>query len=448
MLDPRDSGGALISKNIIIQGGWVPPSTNCDTPNQILTDTTDLFAAGFTFLAPLTRSTLTHEFGPVITIDPKVLTLTVQHMIFENTGITTTMGGGISGVISNGAKVRLENVVLTNSKTISKGGGLFSEVRGGAHLVISDSQFISNTSPSGGGFELLVSNNSPVKIYNTPVARNTAGTGKGGGGHIVLNNSNLTIHNSTFANNNGGGLYIEVRGGAHLVISNSQFISNTSPSGGGFEIQVFDNSRVTIHNTNISANTASTGNGGGSRIVINSGVVSITNSTFVGNKASTGKGGGLSIESSGNGPATVWLLNTNTFNNNSASSDNDLYLSGNGLTVFRQQIFLPLLLKNSSALSAQITNIILNGTAYSVAFQTSGFTPQLPGQHVHFFFNTVLPEQAGMPGTGPWKIYGGASPFTEYTVADRPAGATQMCILVANPDHSVQLGTGNCFVLP
>jgi len=33
-------------------------------------------------------------------------------------------------------------------------------------------------------------------------------------------------------------------------------------------------------------------------------------------------------------------------------------------------------------------------------------------------------------------------------VNDRPGDATQMCILVANPDHSVQLNTGNCFELP
>jgi hypothetical protein len=33
-------------------------------------------------------------------------------------------------------------------------------------------------------------------------------------------------------------------------------------------------------------------------------------------------------------------------------------------------------------------------------------------------------------------------------VHDRPAQATQMCALVANADHSVQLNTGNCVDLP
>jgi hypothetical protein len=97
---------------------------------------------------------------------------------------------------------------------------------------------------------------------------------------------------------------------------------------------------------------------------------------------------------------------------------------------------------------ARINNIYSQGDRYAVEFETFGFQPQLPGQHVHFFFDTVPPEQAGMPGNGPWKLYGGGSPFTEYGPADRPSGATQLCVLVANADHSVQANTGNCFPLP
>jgi hypothetical protein len=99
-------------------------------------------------------------------------------------------------------------------------------------------------------------------------------------------------------------------------------------------------------------------------------------------------------------------------------------------------------------MSTGIKGISVQGDRYVVDFETVGFQPQLPGQHVHFFFNTVPQEQAGVPGSGPWILYGGQSPFTEYGVADRPADATQMCILVANPDHSVQAGSGNCWDLP
>jgi hypothetical protein len=103
---------------------------------------------------------------------------------------------------------------------------------------------------------------------------------------------------------------------------------------------------------------------------------------------------------------------------------------------------------------ARINNITLQYDLYAVDFETFGFEPRFGDMHVHFFFNTVNPEDAGIPGSGPWQVYPasqdqpGTSPFTMLGVNDRPDGATQMCILVANPDHSVQLNTGNCFDLP
>ena len=98
--------------------------------------------------------------------------------------------------------------------------------------------------------------------------------------------------------------------------------------------------------------------------------------------------------------------------------------------------------------TARITAITTNENVYNIEFKTFGYTPELPGRHVHFFFDTVSPDQAGVPGRGPWKLYGGPSPFTGYGPAARPAGATTMCILVANTDHSVIQGTGNCVPLP
>jgi len=90
---------------------------------------------------------------------------------------------------------------------------------------------------------------------------------------------------------------------------------------------------------------------------------------------------------------------------------------------------------------------VVNGR-FSVAFEVAGFTPDITRQHVHFFFNSVPPTQAGVPGAGPWIVFGAPSPFTGFAVSDKPATATQMCILVANADHSVRQGTGNCVDLP
>jgi hypothetical protein len=84
-----------------------------------------------------------------------------------------------------------------------------------------------------------------------------------------------------------------------------------------------------------------------------------------------------------------------------------------------------------------------------VEYETFEYTETLPGMHVHFFFDTVHPPDAGQPGRGPWKIYGGPRPFTGYRTSDRPKNAALMCVLVANPNHSVLLPmSGNCFPLP
>jgi hypothetical protein len=97
-----------------------------------------------------------------------------------------------------------------------------------------------------------------------------------------------------------------------------------------------------------------------------------------------------------------------------------------------------------------ITDIQVTGDLYVVNYEVHNF-PEDANLHVHMFFNTVPPEQAGSPGAGPWKLtFGtyGDPPFTQYGIANRPPGATQMCSLVANPNHSVQLNSGNCVDLP
>jgi hypothetical protein len=101
-----------------------------------------------------------------------------------------------------------------------------------------------------------------------------------------------------------------------------------------------------------------------------------------------------------------------------------------------------------SGRQARITQIRVREGRYVVDYEVFGYRQQLPGRHVHFYFDSVPSRQAGVPGSGPWILYAGPSPFTEYRVSDRPAGASRMCILVANPDHSIITGTGNCVDLP
>jgi hypothetical protein len=97
---------------------------------------------------------------------------------------------------------------------------------------------------------------------------------------------------------------------------------------------------------------------------------------------------------------------------------------------------------------ALITNISLQGNAYAVDYFVEGYEQKLPGQHVHFFFDTVSQSEAGMPGSGPWILYAGPSPFMDYKPSDRPRNATKMCILVAKQNHAIEPDTGNCMTLP
>jgi serine/threonine protein kinase len=96
----------------------------------------------------------------------------------------------------------------------------------------------------------------------------------------------------------------------------------------------------------------------------------------------------------------------------------------------------------------RINDITVKDGYFVVEYETFEYTEVLPGMHVHFFFNTVTQDNAGSPGSGPWKLYGGPRPFQQYRVTDRPANATRMCALVANPNHSIQRDSGNCFDLP
>lgn len=117
----------------------------------------------------------------------------------------------------------------------------------------------------------------------------------------------------------------------------------------------------------------------------------------------------------------------------------------------RSTIYLPVVVGDSASAPqerVEITDVAIAGSQYMVYFTTHHYTPDLHGAHVHFFFDTVPPEQAGLPGAGPWIVYGSSDPFSGYAVADRPAGATQMCALVANHDHTVRLNSGNCYTLP
>lgn len=243
---PWNTNGPIITKNLAFEGGWqVKSGENCDA-SIVYTDTST-----FEFIGPSIRSLLTGFSVPVIEIDPSVLTLTMKHMEVTQFG-TVTQGGGITGVISNGAHVLVENVVFSNDPfaTVDDGAGLYLEVHGNSRLVISGSQFLTNTAQNtGGGFEIQVYDGSQVIINNTQVFGNKASDGNGGGGRILIDRGTVTIAGSTFSNNRaeqgeGGGLSVEAIGSgpAYLILQNTVISSNTAiPPGGDDNLHISGN---------------------------------------------------------------------------------------------------------------------------------------------------------------------------------------------------------------
>ncbi len=97
-------------------------------------------------------------------------------------------------------------------------------------------------------------------------------------------------------------------------------------------------------------------------------------------------------------------------------------------------------------------------------WETFGFTPELEpiGDHLHFYFDSVIngdEVNAGSAGSGgDWRLWDAPNPFvatggdqgrTGYTLDDaRLLGATSLCVLVADVNHAVYEGTGNCIAIP
>ncbi|MGH9136076.1 MAG: hypothetical protein ACRD0G_03395, partial [Acidimicrobiales bacterium] len=103
---------------------------------------------------------------------------------------------------------------------------------------------------------------------------------------------------------------------------------------------------------------------------------------------------------------------------------------------------------------ASITDIQIVDGAYHVLYDTEGFEADIQGaHHIHFFFDNVAAIDAGTNEPGAensnWILYDEPVPFTGFNTDDpRAEGAGQMCALVADQGHAIELNTGNCFALP
>ncbi len=446
MIQTRDTSNLVITRPVRINGGWVP-NVNCDEANQKFTSTQAFIQYGFTYTTAGQRTGLESD-GSALTIDfdwdtYATYTMAVPtRLVFDNVDLssygTPQYGGGIRGVLSRTLRAELYNTQFIDSEVSRDGGGLYLTLENDASLHIENALFERNeASERGGGLFMTLRDNAHLEIRDTFFDRNNTSDGGSGLELHLYDDAVAVLDNVTFAGNRAN-------------------IINTD--GGAGRIYLHDNAQLIIRNSLFDGNDlGGTGRGDALYVEMDGGELVLRNNRFINH--SDGSANGVStvhVVSSGEQDATVQMIG-NHFANNNTERDYRFVRDGNGdldTFVADQQVYLPLLSNNATELDffgVNIISVTLNDDfAYEVHFDTNYETDN-SNYHVHFFFDTVPPEQAGTPGGGPWLIYDGSSPFTQYSFFDRPfgsGGAERICALVANPNHSIRLGSGNCVKLP
>jgi fibronectin-binding autotransporter adhesin len=215
---------------------------------------------------------------PVVMIDTEVVS-NVAHG-----------GSGFGGAVTfNGAVHVLRGRFENNSSDAVFGGGLYANP-----AYLTDTQFISNSSPVGGGLF------GDAYIYGGRFERN-ASAGIGGamaGGDFYLSGT-VVISNTT--DYNGGG--VSAAGTTTLI--NVRMENNRATTGGGGGVQT---NVLVITNSQILSNTAVQGGGA---IVFDGGRV--VNTVFAGNRAIS-NGAAIAITVALNAPGRLDLLHTTIAN--------------------------------------------------------------------------------------------------------------------------------------
>lgn len=424
MLPAKETFGAVITRDVRLSGGWAP-TVNCDEANQRFTTTQDYIQYGFVYSAPQQLSELNNANDPVLVFDLNDKRVVIENMLIRNNGLGGN-GAGFSGTVDNNSDVFLKNVAFRDSESEQNGTGIYWTIDDDSHVLMKDVVFSNNTA-----------------------------TGLGAGLYLnITDNSSVTIDGAEFSQNQGdsGGFEIYVDSTSELIIKNGLFAENGAAADGGGGRIFVNGGRVTILDSVFRNNQAGE-NGAGLYVQFDGGEMSLQNVTFDGNEADS-LGGAIYAESVGVGSAVLDLINVQYVNSDVAPVHSAT--SGSGALMINsldEQLYLPLGVSGTTlgAERVWITNVTLSTNfTYLVEFEAN-FDPDTTGVHVHFFFDDVAPQNAGVPGSGPWVLYGGDSPFSQSTFFDRMFGsfaAEQMCVLVADADHSVRQGTGNCMPLP
>jgi hypothetical protein len=250
----------------------------------------------------------------------KTGTLELRRSLVNGNG---ALGGSGGGFLNDFGATTIVLSSIAQNRAHLNGGGLYNAQNG--VLTVTDSDLSENSAEmaGGGGY-----NENELTLIRSTIQDNVA-IGLDGGGLFNTGGSELRIDqsrliNNTAGTNNGGG----IRAGGILMITYSLFMGNTANYGGGLVSTI--GSTVTITGSTFDSNAAMQSGGG----AFMNGTVAITGSTFHHNQASTG--GGVYQQT-----GTLELSNS-TVSGNKA-------LAGNGGGVL------------SNALSATLINVTITG---------------------------------------------------------------------------------------
>jgi predicted outer membrane repeat protein len=155
-------------------------------------------------------------------------------------GLTLTRGfepgGGNGGAVINqsGSHLTLDNVAITDSKSNSSGGGIYSV----GDLTISHSTLSGNVAATGGALDQSATSYGPgsATISDSQIANNQATSGGGifsSGKYMTLTNSTVSGNTAT---NFGGGIASQSKYG--LDVKGSTISGNSAETGGGLMLNV------------------------------------------------------------------------------------------------------------------------------------------------------------------------------------------------------------------
>jgi len=164
-------------------------------------------------------------------------------------------GGAISA--TNG-DLTIEDAVLSGNETTNFGGGIFASA---GTLSITDTTISDGSANFGGGVYV---DDGSLSISNSTISGNTA-LGDGGGVYAYDDGGAITIADTTIVQNNaatGAGLFFQGRA-APVTVTRSEIYDNTaSTRGGGLFMFVKDGGPLNVSNTTISANQGGSRAGG------------------------------------------------------------------------------------------------------------------------------------------------------------------------------------------